>query len=225
MHQLGAGRELRLRPRPRQQVITTHPGGPWQRPGELVTLVWHRPIRPGLAKQLLQERPSRGSRHHAAAAGLRQSAPSQDDRGPRTGDMGTVTSPSLPSRPSAFTTMPGRTIFDAAGPSQSSAGEKPGRPGSVHPARDAVPGSVVVHTDDVAWQHSRFGWADLLNEGILNSCACGAAGDVPAAGVGRASARGRDLGTGGPHGAHHRRCRRRTARKRPPHRRCDLGPV
>jgi hypothetical protein len=32
---------------------------------------------------------------------------------------------------------------------------------------DAVAGSVVVHTDDVAWQHSRFGWADLLNEGIL----------------------------------------------------------
>jgi uridine kinase len=27
---------------------------------------------------------------------------------------------------------------------------------------DAVAGSVVVHTDDVAWQHSRFGWADLL---------------------------------------------------------------
>jgi hypothetical protein len=32
---------------------------------------------------------------------------------------------------------------------------------------DAVAGSAVVHTDDVAWQHSRFGWADLLNEGIL----------------------------------------------------------
>jgi hypothetical protein len=32
---------------------------------------------------------------------------------------------------------------------------------------DAVARSVVVHTDDVAWQHSRFGWADLLNEGIL----------------------------------------------------------
>jgi hypothetical protein len=31
----------------------------------------------------------------------------------------------------------------------------------------AVPGSVVVHTDDIAWQHSRFGWADLLISGIL----------------------------------------------------------
>jgi hypothetical protein len=31
----------------------------------------------------------------------------------------------------------------------------------------AVPGAVVVHTDDIAWEHSRFGWADLLIEGIL----------------------------------------------------------
>jgi len=30
-----------------------------------------------------------------------------------------------------------------------------------------VTGSAVVHTDDIAWQHSRFGWADLLIEGIL----------------------------------------------------------
>jgi hypothetical protein len=32
---------------------------------------------------------------------------------------------------------------------------------------DAVPGSAVVHTDHVAWEHSRFGWADLLAGGIL----------------------------------------------------------
>ncbi len=30
-----------------------------------------------------------------------------------------------------------------------------------------VPRSVVVHTDDIAWWHSRFGWADLLIGGIL----------------------------------------------------------
>jgi hypothetical protein len=31
----------------------------------------------------------------------------------------------------------------------------------------AVPRSAVVHTDDIGWEHSRFGWADLLIEGIL----------------------------------------------------------
>jgi hypothetical protein len=33
--------------------------------------------------------------------------------------------------------------------------------------RDLVPRSVVIHTDDIAWEHSRFGWADLLMDGIL----------------------------------------------------------
>ena len=32
---------------------------------------------------------------------------------------------------------------------------------------EAVPGSVVIHTDDIAWAHSRFGWDDLLIDGIL----------------------------------------------------------
>lgn len=32
---------------------------------------------------------------------------------------------------------------------------------------DLAAGSVIVHTDDIAWRHSRFGWADLLIEGIL----------------------------------------------------------
>jgi len=32
---------------------------------------------------------------------------------------------------------------------------------------ELVPGSVVIHTDDIAWEHSRFGWADLLTDGIL----------------------------------------------------------
>lgn len=31
----------------------------------------------------------------------------------------------------------------------------------------AVSGAAVIHTDDVAWKHSRFGWADLLVDGIL----------------------------------------------------------
>ena len=33
--------------------------------------------------------------------------------------------------------------------------------------REAMPGSAIVHTDDIAWWHSRFGWADLLIDGIL----------------------------------------------------------
>ena len=39
----------------------------------------------------------------------------------------------------------------------------------------AVPRSVVVHTDDIAWQHSRFGWTDLLVEGILTPARQGVA--------------------------------------------------
>ena len=33
--------------------------------------------------------------------------------------------------------------------------------------QSTVAESAVVHTDDIAWWHSRFGWADLLMEGIL----------------------------------------------------------
>ena len=32
---------------------------------------------------------------------------------------------------------------------------------------DMAPGSAVIHTDDIAWEHSRFGWAELLTDGIL----------------------------------------------------------
>jgi hypothetical protein len=39
----------------------------------------------------------------------------------------------------------------------------------------AVPGSAVVHTDDIAWAHSRFGWADLLVDGVLRPAHRGAA--------------------------------------------------
>jgi hypothetical protein len=41
----------------------------------------------------------------------------------------------------------------------------------------AVPGSAVVHTDDIAWYHSRFGWADLLVDGILTPARGGEAVD------------------------------------------------
>lgn len=33
--------------------------------------------------------------------------------------------------------------------------------------QDAIADSAVVHTDDIAWWHSRFGWADLLTDGVL----------------------------------------------------------
>lgn len=40
---------------------------------------------------------------------------------------------------------------------------------------DLVAGSVVVHTDDIAWRHSRFGWADLLVGGVLRPARQGGA--------------------------------------------------
>jgi len=46
--------------------------------------------------------------------------------------------------------------------------------GRIH---DAVPGSAVVHTDDIAWYHSRFGWVDLLVDGILTPARGGGAVD------------------------------------------------
>jgi hypothetical protein len=32
---------------------------------------------------------------------------------------------------------------------------------------EVVPGAAVVHTDDIAWWHSRFGWDDLMIDGVL----------------------------------------------------------
>jgi hypothetical protein len=39
----------------------------------------------------------------------------------------------------------------------------------------AVPGAVVVHTDDVAWWHAAFDWVDLLVDGVLAPVRHGAA--------------------------------------------------
>jgi ribosomal protein S18 acetylase RimI-like enzyme len=41
--------------------------------------------------------------------------------------------------------------------------------------REAVAGSAVVHTDDIAWCYSRFGWADLLIDGVLEPARAGRA--------------------------------------------------
>ncbi|BAL90004.1 hypothetical protein AMIS_47840 [Actinoplanes missouriensis 431] len=40
---------------------------------------------------------------------------------------------------------------------------------------ERIPGSAIVHTDDVAWWHSRFGWADLMTTGVLDPLRAGAA--------------------------------------------------
>jgi len=39
----------------------------------------------------------------------------------------------------------------------------------------AIPGAVVVHTDDVAWWHAAFDWVDLLVEGVLQPVRHGSA--------------------------------------------------
>jgi hypothetical protein len=33
-----------------------------------------------------------------------------------------------------------------------------------------LPQAAVVHSDDVAWARSRFGWADLMIAGVLDRC-------------------------------------------------------
>jgi hypothetical protein len=39
--------------------------------------------------------------------------------------------------------------------------------------KEALPEAAVVHTDDIAWWHSRFGWADLLIDGVLDPARAG----------------------------------------------------
>jgi uridine kinase len=39
--------------------------------------------------------------------------------------------------------------------------------------REAIPGAEIVHTDDVAWWHSRFGWAQEMIDGILTPLRAG----------------------------------------------------
>jgi hypothetical protein len=41
--------------------------------------------------------------------------------------------------------------------------------------RRALPPAAVVHSDDVAWGHARFGWADLMIDGILRPLHAGEA--------------------------------------------------
>ena len=51
-------------------------------------------------------------------------------------------------------------------------------------------GASLVHTDDVAWEHSRFGWDDAAaSSSVIEPWRRGAAVELPAAGVGGARAR------------------------------------
>ncbi|HEY3058952.1 MAG TPA: hypothetical protein VGL99_08285 [Chloroflexota bacterium] len=64
-----------------------------------------------------------------------------------------------------------------------------GRSGSgkttlVERVRTAVPGTQVIHTDDFAWWHSRFGWHDLMIDGVFETRHRGAFGALSAAGMG-----------------------------------------
>jgi len=46
-----------------------------------------------------------------------------------------------------------------------------------------LPGAAVVHTDDVAWAYSRFGWDDLMLAGILAPLHAGRDVHYPATGM------------------------------------------
>jgi hypothetical protein len=91
--------------------------------------------------------------------------------------------------------------------------------------RDVVAGSAVVHTDDIAWWHSRFGWADLLIDGVLLPARAGQPVTFRPPPVGPAPAPGGDPGPGRLRPAHHRGRRGGPPRNRPSCRRSDLGPV
>jgi hypothetical protein len=80
--------------------------------------------------------------------------------------------------------------------------------------RDVIAGSAVVHAGDIAWWHSRFGWADLLIDGVLLP-ARRAGGDLPPSLVGPAPAPGDDRGPGWLPPPHHRG--RRGARRESAH--------
>lgn len=66
-------------------------------------------------------------------------------------------------------TGPGPVVLAIDGRSSSGKTTLAGRLGK------AVTGAAVVHTDDIAWWHSRFGWADLLIDGVLDPARAGLA--------------------------------------------------
>jgi hypothetical protein len=88
-----------------------------------------------------------------------QLAPEEPEAGPWRAEPLTVVVQALMQRAQ---TVPGRPVIVAIdGRSNNGKTSLAGRIGEL------VPGSVVVHTDDIAWAHSRFGWDDLLIGGVL----------------------------------------------------------
>ena len=90
-----------------------------------------------------------------------QLAPEEPEAGPWRAKPITVVIDSL-TRPGRSRNTGDRTVVLAVGGRSSS-----GKTTLAARLQAAVAGSAVVHTDDLAWWHSRFGWADLLVDGIL----------------------------------------------------------
>ena len=102
----------------------------------------------------------RGAKRNDERVAL-QLAPEEPEAGPWRVEPLTVLIQTL-TRHGSSLTMPQRPVILAIdGRSNSGKTTLAGR------ISRAVEGAAVIHSDDIAWRHSRFGWADLLIDGIL----------------------------------------------------------
>jgi hypothetical protein len=90
-----------------------------------------------------------------------QLAPEEPDAGPWRAERLAVIAPAIARRPADPAAARRPVILAIDGRSSSGKTALAARISAV------VAGSAVVPTDDLAWRHSRFGWADLLIQGIL----------------------------------------------------------
>jgi len=90
-----------------------------------------------------------------------QLAPEEPEAGPWRAEPLTMIAPAITRRP-ANPAAAGRPVILAIDGRSSS-----GKTALAARISNVVAGSAVVHTDDIAWRHSRFRWADLLIQGIL----------------------------------------------------------
>ena len=89
----------------------------------------------------------------------------------------------------------------------------------------AVAGSAIVHTDDIAWWYSRFGWAELLINGVLIPARSGQPVSYRPPPWDERNRSGANRGTGGLPAADHRGRRCGAEGMRRPDRRGHLGSV